>query len=75
MNAYCLRKRSATLSVSGTATLPPISSITERGEWLMAKVLDVYWNFSEPGDHYLDRILTVMNPKKDLLGIYLLIEH
>jgi hypothetical protein len=34
------------------------------GEWSMGSVLDVYWHFSEPGDHYLGRILAGLDPKK-----------
>ena len=34
----------------------------------MGKVLDVYWHFSEPGDHYLGRILAGMDPKKASFG-------
>ena len=30
----------------------------------MGKVLDVYWHFSEPGDHYLGRILSGLDPTK-----------
>ena len=30
----------------------------------MGTVLDVYWNFSEPGDHYLGRILSGLDPTK-----------
>ena len=64
MNAYGLRKGSATLAVSSTTTLTPISSNTRREEWSMGKILDVYWHFSEPGDHYLGRILVGMDPKR-----------
>ena len=41
---------------------------TRRAEWLMVKVLAVYWNFLDPGDHYLDRMLASMDPKKPYLG-------
>ena len=34
----------------------------------MGKVLDVYWHFSEPGDHYLGRILAGMDPKMASFG-------
>ena len=34
----------------------------------MGKVLDVYWYFSEPGNHYLGRILAGMDPKKASFG-------
>ena len=30
----------------------------------MRKVLDVYWNLSEPDDHYLGKILAGMDPKQ-----------
>ena len=68
MNAYGLRKGSATLAVSGTTSPPPVTSIARRREWSMGKVLDVYWHFSEPGDHYLGRILAGMDPKKASFG-------
>jgi hypothetical protein len=64
MNAYGIRKGSATLATSGTTCPPPIPSIARRGEWSMGTVLDVYWHFSEPGDHYLGRILAGLDPKK-----------
>ena len=67
-NAYGLRKGSATLSTSGTTAPPPISSIARRGEWSMGKVLDVYWHFSEPGDHYLGRILAGLDPSLHSFG-------
>ena len=68
MNAYGLRKGSATMAVSGTTSPPPISSIARRGEWSMGKVLDVYWHFSEPGDHYLGRILAGLDPTNASFG-------
>ena len=34
----------------------------------MGKVLDVYWHFSEPGDHYLGRILAGMDPSSHSFG-------
>jgi hypothetical protein len=64
MNAYGIRKGSATLAASGTTCPPPIPSIARRGEWSMGSVLDVYWHFAEPGDHYLGRILAGLDPKK-----------
>ena len=68
MNAYGLRKGSATLATSGITCPPPISSIARRGEWSMGAVLDVYWHFSEPGDHYLGRILAGLDPNKAEFG-------
>ena len=62
MNAYGLRKGSATLAVSGTTSPPQVTSIARRGEWSMGKVLDVYWHCVEPGDSYLGRLLSSINP-------------
>ena len=42
MNAYGLRKGSATFTVSGTTSPSPILSIARRGKWSMGKVLNVY---------------------------------
>ena len=67
-NAYGLRKGSATHATSGTTCPPPMPSIARRGEWSMGTVLDVYWHFSEPGDHYLGRILSGMDPSKANFG-------
>ena len=30
----------------------------------MGAVLDVYWHFSEPGDHFLGRVLAGLDPNK-----------
>ena len=68
-NAYGMRKGSATLATSGTTCPPPISSIARRGEWSMGAVLDVYWHFSEPGDHYLGRILAGLDPCGTNFGV------
>ena len=68
MNAYGLRKGSATMAVSGTTSPPPILSIARRGEWSIGKVFDVYWHFSEPGDHYLGRILAGLDPTNASFG-------
>lgn len=67
-NAYGIRKGSATYATSGTTSPPPIPSIARRGEWSMGPVLDVYWHFSEPGDHYLGRILSGLDPSDPSFG-------
>ena len=59
---HSFRKGSATLASSGTTCPPPVSSIAQRGEWSMGKILDVYWHFSAPGDTFLGRILTGLDP-------------
>ena len=68
-NAYGLRKGSATYATSGTTCPPPISSIARRGEWSLGKVLEVYWHFAEPGDHYLGRILAGLDPSSPNFGV------
>jgi hypothetical protein len=40
---------------SGTTLPPPTSSIAAGGEWSLGQILDSYWHFAEPGDHYLGR--------------------
>ena len=62
LNAYGMRKGSATLAACGTTAPPPVPSIARRGEWSMGSVLEVYWHFSEPGDQYLGRILVGLDP-------------
>ena len=49
MNAYGIRKGSATLAASGTTCPPPIPSIAPCGEWSVGSVLDVYWHFLSQG--------------------------
>ncbi len=56
-NSHGTRKGSATMAISGTTVPPSVSSIAARGEWTMGKVLDLYFQFAEPGDHYLGRVL------------------
>ena len=53
MNAYGFCEGDTTLAVSGMINLPAVSSIARRGKWSMRKAMDIYWYFSEPGEHYL----------------------
>ena len=32
-------------------------------------MLDVYWHFSEPGDHYLGRVLAGLDPNEPEFGV------
>ena len=57
-SSHGIRKGSETSVSSGTTLPSPIASIAARGDWSISKVLDIYWNFAEPGDHYLGRCLT-----------------
>jgi hypothetical protein len=45
------------MAILGTTVPPSVSSIAARGEWTMGKVLDLYFQFAEPGDHYLGQVL------------------
>ena len=65
VNAYGMRKGSATLATTCTTCPPPIPSVARRGEWSMGAVLDVYWHFGQTGDEYLGRILALLDPMKE----------
>ena len=47
------RKGTATYVTAATLNPPPLSSVAHRGEWSQGKVQDIYFNFAQPGDHYL----------------------
>ena len=68
-NSHGIRKGSATKVTSGTTLPPPTSSIAARGEWSLGKVLDIYWHFAEPGDHYLGRCLAGLDPNSEDFAI------
>jgi hypothetical protein len=55
------------MAILGTTVPPSISSIVARGEWtIVGKVLDLYFQFAEPRDHYLGQALVgldVNSPK------------
>ena len=61
-NSHGTRKGSATSASSGTTCPPPVSSLAARGEWSLGKILDIYWHFAAPGDHYLGRVLALLDP-------------
>ena len=61
-NTHCFRKGSAVHATSGTTCPPPLSSVANRGEWLLlGKIFDLYFSFAEPGDCFLGRILAGLN--------------
>ena len=43
---------------------PSVASVAARGEWYMGAVLDVYWYFCAPGDHFLGTVLAGLDPNK-----------
>jgi hypothetical protein len=64
-NVHGLRKGSGTHVTAATTCPPPIASIADRGEWSMGKVFDVYWTWAEPGDTYLGRCLSGLDPNTE----------
>jgi hypothetical protein len=64
-NVHGLRKGSSIHVTSGTTCPPPVSSVANRGEWSMGKVLDVYWLFADAGDNYLGRCLAGLDPNNE----------
>ena len=63
-NVHVIRKGSASFATSGTACPPWVASVAAQGEWSMGAVLDVYWHFCAPGDHFLGRVLAGIDPNK-----------
>jgi hypothetical protein len=61
-NSHGIRKGSTTAVTSGTTLPPPTSSIAARRDWSLGRILDIYWHFAEPGDHYLGRCLAGLDP-------------
>ena len=68
-NSHGLRKGAATAASSGTTCPPPISSIAARGEWSLGQVLDLYWHFAAPGDHYLGRCIAGLDPNSENFAV------
>jgi hypothetical protein len=68
-NSHGFCKGSATTATSGTTLPPPTSSIAARGEWSLGRILDIYWHFAEPGDHYLGRCLAGLSPNSEDFAI------
>ena len=62
IKGHSSRKGTATYVTAATLNPPPLSSIAHRGEWSQGKVQDIYFNFAQPGDHYLGRMLAGLNP-------------
>jgi hypothetical protein len=62
IGAHSARKGSATHLTAGTLNPPPLPSVAHRGEWSQGTVQDVYFNFAQPGDHYIGRKLAGLDP-------------
>jgi hypothetical protein len=54
---------------SGTTLPPPTSYIAARGQWSLGRILDIYWRFSEPGDHYSGCCLAGLDPNSEDFAI------
>ena len=72
-NAHGWQKGGATYDNSGTTAPPSLTAVAKRGEWSMGKVMGVYWQCSEIGDHYLGRVLAGLNALKPSFDIMPLI--
>ena len=62
IKAHSGRKGTATFLTAATLNPPPLPSIAHRGEWSQGKVQDIYFNFAQPGDHYIGRMLAGLDP-------------
>ena len=62
IKGHSSRKGTATYLTAATLNPPPLPSIAHRGEWSQGKVQDIYFNFAQPGDHYVGRMLAGLNP-------------
>ena len=68
-SAHSIRKGSATAISSGTTLPPLIASIAACGDWSLGFVLGIYWQFSDSGDYYLGRSLTMIDINSDDFAI------
>jgi hypothetical protein len=46
-----------------------ISAVAKRGDWLLRKILDIYWHLAEVGDAFLGRSLAGMDPNSETFGV------
>jgi len=68
-NAHGICKGSGTHASSATTLPPSFASVAARGEWLIGKILDVYFKFAMGRDQYLGRLLALLDPKSPDFGI------
>jgi hypothetical protein len=70
LSAHGLQKGSASTHVSSATTVPPpIASLAIGGDWLLGKVLDIYWQFAKTGDTYLGRCLAGLDPNSSDVSV------
>jgi hypothetical protein len=61
-NTHGIRKGAATHCTSGTTLGAALVAVARRGEWTQGSVYDIYFQFAEPGDQYLGRIIAGLDP-------------
>jgi hypothetical protein len=69
IKAHSARKGTATFLTAGTTDPPPLPSVGHRGEWSLGKVQDIYFNFAQPGDHYIGRMLAGLDSTSSTFGV------
>ena len=62
VSSHGTREGAAIEATSGTTLPESLASISNRGEWSLSTVIDIYLGFSEPGDQYLGFILAGFSP-------------
>ena len=63
------RKGSVTTSCSSTTSTTSIPAVANYDEWLQGTVFSIYLQFAAAGDHYLGRLLAILNPQKPLFSV------
>ena len=63
-NGHIIWKGLASFVTSCTTCPPSVASVAAWIEWSMGAVLDVYWHFCAPGDHFLGRVLAGLDTNK-----------
>ena len=63
------RKGSGTASCSSTTATPSLPAVANRGEWSQGTVFNIYLQFAAAGDHYLGRLLAMLNPHDPLFSV------
>jgi hypothetical protein len=61
-NNHGVQKGSATYAISWTPCPPPLPAVAKRGELSQGTIFNIYLLFAEPGDNYLGRILSGLDP-------------
>jgi len=61
-NSHGHRKGAAVHITTATTCPAPILSMAARGEWSIGQVLDLYWQFGDPGDCFAGRSLAGLDP-------------